>query len=451
MLLGLRLSLLPLCLAGCASQFLAVPDADWQTVPAPVRASVDKQNDAELASARAELAAASAGAAQLRSQPVTAARAAPAVTVARPDPDSDPWDTLIYEHEQARVAGFTRVENARVEWQRTDRAWRERWLAAAEARVEMVTCKRELVRGQAIDRNLPGADRYEVAPLRGQFSRAQQRWHVLATSAREARVAFERASTTLASSKEAYAQLMRSGPGQQAMARSAADDRSARLQLAGWAVTRGDIKRRRGLRHYLDVVATAPPALRKRALKLRSPAIVLRVEAPTPPGAAAEPSRSGPATATVPAVSAKPWDRVEPAGAAAAIRPAAARPAARSEAGVAATKPWDTIEPAARPPVAGKPAAAPATAPAAPGHQAPPAVVAKPATPPAATTASPSAGAPGVSPPATAARSAVRPTQPAAGAPGNAKPAPRRAAAPGPASAAKPVEPAGPPTAPQAR
>jgi hypothetical protein len=460
MLHGLRLSVVALCLAGCASQFLAVPDSDWQTVPAPARASVDKQNDAELASARTELAAASASVAALqRSQPAPLPPA-PARTARKPDPDSDAWEVAVYDHEQARITTFTRVENARVDWLRTDRAWRERWLAAAEARIEMVICKRELVRAQTIDRNLPGSDHYDTAPLRGQFSRAQQRWHILQTSSREARAAHERASATLASSKEAYAQLMRTGPGQSA--ERTADERAARLELSSWAIKRGDIKRRRGLRNYLETVAKTPPTLRKRAFKLRSPAIVIQMgtpapEAPpaetprapaTPPGSAAAPANPAvaapglesarPATAsasatgkpvvpargkTPPSDGMKPWDNVEPAGATASPAAAAARKTAGSATAVS-PKPWDIVEPAARAPVAGKPAA---TARATPASAAP-------------ATATPTSAAPARTGPTPAAATAERVPPPAPQAPGSATPARVPRSAPATTNAAKPVE-----------
>jgi hypothetical protein len=430
--MSLHLSFVALCLAGCASQFLAVPDSDWQTVPPPVRATVDKQNDAELASARAELAAASnSNTALQRSQPAPLPPAPP-VSARKPDPDSDPWDVAIYEHEQARIAAFTRVENARADWLRTDRAWRERWHAAAQARIEMVTCKRELVRAQTIDRNLLGSDRYDTAPLRGQFSRAQQRWHVLATSAREARSAHERASATLASSKEAYAQLMRSGPGQYAAERFATDDRAARLELTSWTVTRFDIKRRRGLRNYLDTVARTPPTLRKRPLKLRAPAIVLPVEA-----AAAQPPDP---VATAPA----PTTPDKPAAPPTLAAPPVEKPAPQTTPGA---KPWDVVEPSAPPAVArptGVRKAAPGAlvAPAAPG------------TPTAgnreiAPTGKPAAAPGGAAPPATTGDT-ERPPKPAAArnaaASKSAKPAtPARAPAAAPTSAAKPVDPAPPP------
>ena len=58
MLLRLCLSLLPLLVAGCAGEALVVSDSDWRQVPAAERDAVDRQLAADLASARAELPAA---------------------------------------------------------------------------------------------------------------------------------------------------------------------------------------------------------------------------------------------------------------------------------------------------------------------------------------------------------------------------------------------------------
>src|SRR5215813_11867117 len=66
--LGLRLWLL-LWIAGCAEQALLVPESDWQTVPPAQRAAIDRQYETELASARAELTAATASLAELPKTP----------------------------------------------------------------------------------------------------------------------------------------------------------------------------------------------------------------------------------------------------------------------------------------------------------------------------------------------------------------------------------------------
>ncbi|MBC7977210.1 MAG: hypothetical protein H7138_19720, partial [Myxococcales bacterium] len=55
---GLRVSLILVWFAGCASQRLIVPEEDWQTVPVAQRTSVDRRHDTDLAAARTELATA---------------------------------------------------------------------------------------------------------------------------------------------------------------------------------------------------------------------------------------------------------------------------------------------------------------------------------------------------------------------------------------------------------
>jgi hypothetical protein len=121
MSLRLRLSLLPLLIAGCAAQRLEVPASDWETVPAPQRAAVDSQLAADLAAAQAELTAASAGLAELqRSLPKTVtASPAPAQTAplapgaAKPAATGDEWAIALHDHEHARGDAFVRVEAAK--------------------------------------------------------------------------------------------------------------------------------------------------------------------------------------------------------------------------------------------------------------------------------------------------------------------------------------------------
>ncbi|MEO7729590.1 MAG: hypothetical protein ABIY55_01355, partial [Kofleriaceae bacterium] len=278
MLLRLHLSLLLLWIAGCASERLLVPEEDWQTVPTAQRTAVDRRHAADLAAARTELAAATTDLAAFRhAHPTLAAPPLGPVVAPRPAAAStgDGWDNAVRDHEQARRAAFTRVETDKATWLRTDLAWRELRADTASARLEMVICEREMVRARTIDRSLLGTDSYDSAPVRGQFSRAQQRWYGLSTKASQARNAFERASASLASSKEKYAQLMRNGPPQLRSTPTYADDRPTRLELTAWAVQRSDIRRRRGLRRFLDDAANAPAGLRKAKIQLAARAVVL--------------------------------------------------------------------------------------------------------------------------------------------------------------------------------
>jgi len=451
MLLGLRLSLL-LLIAGCAEQALVVPDSDWRTVPTAQRDKLDRQYEGDLATARAELAAASANLAAFQRQPVTRGRPAqPPAT--RPDPD-DVYAVVARDHEKARAEALGRVDAAIAELQRSDLAWRQLRVDAAGARIAVIISQRELTRGQAIDHNLPGTDTYDVAPLRGQFSRAQQQWYAIATKASAARDAFERASTSLASSKEAYAQLMRGGP-MRLPELGADDDHTARLELTGWAVTRSDIRRRRGLRHFLDDAADAKPQLRKVAMQLsrapRPAAAPAPASAPrgNPPSADA---RSGAAAPAADHPADRAGDRLS-ATAVSAGKPApspAPAPVARAAAPPAVDHPADR---AASPPPAATAANTANTAkrPADAARPAPPLVPkdehARPTTPPVtAVSTRPPDGGKGPPPPRTPARPAAstptaapaeRSTSPAVAAP-TASPRPAPAAAP--TGVAKPVE-----------
>ncbi|MGH2897443.1 MAG: hypothetical protein ACRDMZ_02115, partial [Solirubrobacteraceae bacterium] len=241
--------LLPLLIASCAHQQLVVPESDWEKVPAPQRTAIDRKHEAALVSAHAEVKAATTGLAEAQRPPSPASGSTR--TMAKPDPDADPWAVAIYDHDQSRASARTRVQDALAAWQRTRLTWRQRQLDAATARVDVVVCDRELTRARAIDHTLPGDEHYDSAPLQGQFSTAQRRWYAAATTARVARVELERASTTLASAKEAYAQLMRNGPVHLEMQLPGDSDERPRLELAAWSITRSDIGRRKGLRHLL--------------------------------------------------------------------------------------------------------------------------------------------------------------------------------------------------------
>lgn len=270
-----------LSIAACAEPLQVVPDSDWRTVPVAQRDTLDQQYQADLTAARAELAAASASLAAFQKAPPTAHAASIKV---------DPGDAWARDHERGRADALARVDAAVAEVQRSDLAWRRLRVDAASARIDVVISQREVTRAQAVDHNLPGADHYDAAPLRGQFSRTQQRWFQLNSSAGAARDAFGRAGAALAAAKEAYADVMRGGEPRRAAVATAAEDH-ARLELTGWTVSRNDIRRRRGLRHFLDEASTAPQ-LRKIAFQL-SP--IARPPVPAP--AAAIPSAPGAATA----------------------------------------------------------------------------------------------------------------------------------------------------------
>lgn len=379
---GLRLMLL-LWIAGCAEPLQIVPDSDWRTVPATERDVLDKQHDADLVAARAELAAASASLAALQR--------APAPPRAAATNKRDPNDAWARDHERARSDALARVDAAVAEMQRSDLAWQRLRVDAASARIEVVIGRREVSRAQAIDHNLPGNDHYDIAPLRGQFSRIQQHWYAVSNQANAAREAFERANAAMAAAKEAYAQVMRGGPAPQPETALATNDHAAHLELPGWVITRSDIRRRRrGLRHFLDE-AGATPQLRKVAFQL-SPAVrATPSPAPSPPAA---PSAAG-----------RPADRAGNPPPATTV--ANTRPAATLQRGPAPTA---VDHPADR---AGD-ASPPATALSSNARRPPEAPVsAVTATPAVAAPSAPSAGKPGAPHPSPAAAptSAAKPVQ----------------------------------------
>jgi hypothetical protein len=299
MSLRLRLSLLPLLIAGCAGELMVVPDSDWQGVPATQRDAVDRQLVADLAAARAEQAAATTDLATLKhAQPTLVAppRAAPA-TSPGPAGSGDEWTTDLHAQEQVRIAASAQVETAKAAWQRADVTWRQLRLDAATARIAVVVAQRELVRARTIDRNLPGSDTYDVAPLRGQFSQAQQRWYRISSNARQARAALEQASTTLTAAKEAYAYVMRNGElPPPAPTSIASDDRPPPLQLTGGGIVRSDVHRRRGLRHFLG----APPQLRRGAIQLHTRRSAQAISLGMTPMPAAAPTDGNPAVEAPP-------------------------------------------------------------------------------------------------------------------------------------------------------
>ncbi|HEX3479628.1 MAG TPA: hypothetical protein VHT91_31610 [Kofleriaceae bacterium] len=397
--LGLRLWLL-LWIAGCAEQALVVQESDWQTVPAAQRAALDRQYEADLAAARKEVAFATASLAELPKAPAPA-RAAPRPSAPGPASD-DPWQTAMHDHERARVDARARVEGAQVEVQRTDAIWRQLRADTATARLDVLVAQREVIRAAAVNRNLPGDDTYDSAPMRGQFSRAQQRWYAASTRARAARDAFEHATADLASAKEAYAQIMRSGPGG-VLTQLPGEDHAAHLELSGWTELSRDFRRRHGLRRFLQ--QSRPAQLRKityqpsRALR-SSPSALATSPAPaaphSSPGAPPTADRTA-APPTTDRTAAPPPTTASGKRPAAPSVPAAEHPADRA---AAATPPAASSKPAAPP--APKPAASPFDSPGPaitagkPPTGAPPATAASKlaASPPATTRGKPAAPSP---------------------------------------------------------
>jgi hypothetical protein len=384
--------------AGCAADRLVVPASDWAGVPAPERTKIDQATTADLAEARAEAKAANASLAELqRTQPAPKGAAAAPVKAEPPPPATDDaaWASEVQTHDRQRLAALAKIDADNADVRRADMVWRQRWVEEANDKVEMVECQRELTRAQVIDRNLTGDDTYETAPLRGQFSKAQVRWYKAAQDAGNARSDLARAVGALTMAKEAYAQLMRNGPGGSMIASAPASVEAPppALTLPSWRVAREDIRLRRGLRHFIDesngsqqikipplhisaaLMSWKPPAAKPEAeaTPVKAPAAQVAsagatVSVATPakvapaPAAAAKPAvATAPATATKPAVATAPATAAKPAAATMATAvPTATRPTVTPTATAAATspaKPTATASPAAQ----GTPATAVAT------------------------------------------------------------------------------------------
>src|SRR5512140_3016190 len=115
MLLRLCLSLLPLWVAGCAGEALVVSDSDWRQVPAAERDAVERQLATDLASARAELAAATASLAELKhaqSTPAATPAAPHAPSGAKPAANGEEPATAPHAQDQATLHAKAQVEAA---------------------------------------------------------------------------------------------------------------------------------------------------------------------------------------------------------------------------------------------------------------------------------------------------------------------------------------------------
>jgi len=202
-----QLALVGLLVAGCSTGFQTVPVDQWRTVPVAQRDTMERSAAAETVAADRELQAATAAlaAAQHVSR---AARHGGATATAEGD-----WGAALRDHEQTKRGRLAEIDGATAAWQRADLVWKQQRRDAAIARIEVVRCQREYDRAKAIDRNLLGEDNFEDLPaFRGQLARAQVRYYALASGVAQSRQTTELATAKLASAKEAYAQLARSGP-----------------------------------------------------------------------------------------------------------------------------------------------------------------------------------------------------------------------------------------------
>ncbi len=219
--------------SGCATTGLQiVPQSDWNKVPAAERAAADKTSDTQIAAAQLELQMATRSLARASVAPTAAKAGVPPAKPVTPAA-APPPDPFVRDFEAGRRDALARIDLAKRAWQQADLTWRERQVDSATAHVEMVRCDREDQRAARIDRYMLGGDQYDTATYRGQLASAQEAWYAASRRAADARSALMRAGAELMSKKEAYAQLMRTGP-----AAPAGTDSAAPMRLSGLAVHR---------------------------------------------------------------------------------------------------------------------------------------------------------------------------------------------------------------------
>src|SRR5262249_23688806 len=147
-------------------------------------------------------------------------------------------DDWFKEREPMRKDVAARADQARDAWLHANIAWRQHRLDAAKARLDVIAPDRELTRAKAIHRHLLGDQAYATAIYRGQLARAQEPWYRAELAADSSRGELEHLGAKMASTKEAYAQLMRT---------TAPDDPAGRFELPKWTT---DVPR-----HGLKMVA----------------------------------------------------------------------------------------------------------------------------------------------------------------------------------------------------
>ncbi len=202
------LHLVALILTGCAG-FTSVPLADWQTVPAAERASLDRAHDAKVAETEGELYAIILATADDRRLLALPAVHRPDVAPAAP---GDSWAAAVAGHEQRKAEAIAQIDRATVAVRRADLAWRELRAELLTAQLEVLRSEREVERAKAIDHHLLGSDTYDSAEYRGQLAKAQARWFALEPQVEAARTGRVRTTGELAGAKETYASLVRTGP-----------------------------------------------------------------------------------------------------------------------------------------------------------------------------------------------------------------------------------------------
>jgi hypothetical protein len=236
----MRALILVLVSVGCGAGLATVSEHDMQVVPKAEQAKIDHDQSAELTRIQTEQRTASKAIGDARSA-LAAHRghAQPVVATAAP---GDDWAEAMRAHDHARTVALAEIDAATVAWLHARIAVHEQELEHATSELAVLHCRRELSRAYAVDRHLLGDDTYDTAPFRGQLASVQTRWYAAELRGSDARAALQRASTQLATAKDRYAQLVRSGP----------NAPSSSEQVASWSPSQ-----ERDRNHHLHLVHAA--------------------------------------------------------------------------------------------------------------------------------------------------------------------------------------------------
>jgi hypothetical protein len=189
---------------------VTVSEHDMTVVPKTEQAKIDSDQHAEVLRIQTEQRTASTALAEAR-KALAAHRVHAQPPVAKAAPGDD-WADAVRTYDQTRAAALADIEAATVAWLHARIAMHEQELEHATSELAVMHCRRELSRAYAVNRHLLGDDTYDSAPFRGQLASVQTRWYSAELRGADTRAALQRASTQLASAKDRYAQLVRTGP-----------------------------------------------------------------------------------------------------------------------------------------------------------------------------------------------------------------------------------------------
>jgi hypothetical protein len=227
---------LVLAFTGCASAPPIVPASDWECVSPKPRATMERENTAQLAKVHADVTVAEAELATARRavHPV----AAPATPAHANAMNVDAiWAPVVADQEHRKTEALARIRGANATWVAARLAWSQRHERVAVAHVAVVEAQIQLARATFIDRNLPQGDTYETAPFRAELARVQTPYYAALQDEATASASLVDASAKIASAKEEYASLARTVPALPGSPMPTAID-SPRLKLAGFTIDR---------------------------------------------------------------------------------------------------------------------------------------------------------------------------------------------------------------------